>query len=210
MAELRRVPPGRAGRLWLASRLKTARLASDLLDRKLRVLRQERERFGLLEDRARARWRTAWQAADVWALRAALIGGTRDVRLSAPAQPATVEAIWQTVMGVRYPAEVRCELPAFASSDRSPGSAALVQAATASREAVEAAAAYGAAAAACRVIDTEIEETRRRLRAIADRWIPRLEDAARRLTHELDEAEREESFRRLRAARATTRAGGLP
>jgi V/A-type H+-transporting ATPase subunit D len=204
MAELRRVPPGRAGRLWLAARLHTAQLASDLLDRKLRVLRQERERFGLIEDRARSRWQSTWRIADAWTLRAAVVAGSRDLRLSAPAQPASVEVAWKTVMGVRYPAEISCSLPPLGIADRSPGSAALIEARTALAEAVEAAAAYAAAVTARRVIDGEIEETRRRLRAITDRWVPRLDDALRRLTQNLEEIEREETFRRIRAAPATT------
>jgi V/A-type H+-transporting ATPase subunit D len=204
MAELRRVPPGRAGRLWLAARLHTARLASDLLDRKLRVLRQERERFGLIEDRARSRWQSTWHIADAWTLRAAVVAGSRDLRLSTPTQPASVDVAWKTVMGVHYPAEISCSLPPLGIADRSPGSAALIEARTALAEAVEAAAAYAAAVTARRVIDGEIEETRRRLRAITDRWVPRLDDALRRLTQNLEEIEREETFRRIRAAPATT------
>ena len=71
-------------------------------------------------------------------------------------------------------------------------------------EAIEAAAAHGAAAAACRVIDAEIDDTRRRSRAINDRWIPRLAQALSRVTRSLDETEREETIRRLRAAPHTT------
>ena len=44
---LRRVPPGRAGRLWLAHRLGVASRAAELLDHKARVLRQEAERCEL-------------------------------------------------------------------------------------------------------------------------------------------------------------------
>ena len=200
MVELRRVPPGRAGRLWLTSRLQAAQRASDLLDRKLKILRQEREHFGLLENQTRARWRASWREVDVWALRAAMVAGSRDLRLSTPTGRARVDVIWTTVMGVRYPAEVSCELPRLDSLDRSPSSAALVEAAAAGREAIEAAAAHGAAAAACRVIDAEIDDTRRRSRAINDRWIPRLAEALSRVTRSLDETEREETIRRLRAA----------
>jgi V/A-type H+-transporting ATPase subunit D len=210
MVELRRVPPGRAGRLWLTSRLQAAQRASDLLDRKVRVLRQERERFGLLEDQTRARWRASWRTADVWALRAAMVAGSRDLRLSTPAGRARVEVTWATVMGVRYPAEVSCELPRLEGSDRSPSSAALVEAAAAGRDAIEAAAAHGAAAAACRAIDAEMDDTRRRSRAINDRWIPRLAEALSRVTRSLDETEREETVRRLRAAPQRVLRGAAP
>jgi V/A-type H+-transporting ATPase subunit D len=193
----------------LASRLHAAQLASDLLDRKLRVLRQERDRFGLIEDRARSAWRSTWRSADRWALRAAVLAGSRDLRLSAPAQPASVDVVWRTVMGVRYPAEVECAVPPLGADDRSPGSAALIEARTALVDAVAAAAAYAAAVTARRVIDAEIEDTRRRLRAITDRLVPRLGAALTRLTQQLDETEREETFRRLRAA-TTTRHLGAP
>jgi hypothetical protein len=83
MAKLRRVPPGRAGWLWLAARLRAGRLAADLLDRKLRVLLVERDRFRLIEDRTRKRWRMSWREADLWALRATMLSGQRDLRLSA-------------------------------------------------------------------------------------------------------------------------------
>jgi V/A-type H+-transporting ATPase subunit D len=137
-----------------------------------------------------------------------MIAGSRDLRLSAPIQPASVDIAWKTVMGVRYPAEVECALPPLDADDRSPGSVALIAARTALVDAVEAAAAYAAAVTARRVIDAEIEDTRRRLRAITDRLVPRLDAALTRLTQRLDETEREESFRRLRAASATRHIGG--
>ena len=41
MSTVRRVPPGRAGRLWLQHRLAVAQRGADLLDQKLRILRSE-------------------------------------------------------------------------------------------------------------------------------------------------------------------------
>src|SRR6187401_2597859 len=111
MAEIRGVPPGRAGRLWLGTRLRSARLAADLLDRKLRVLRAERDRFALLRERAQERWRELWRDADRWTLRAAMTAGLDDPRLSAPPRPASVNIDWTSVMGVRYPASVQCDVP---------------------------------------------------------------------------------------------------
>jgi V/A-type H+-transporting ATPase subunit D len=75
-------------------------------------------------------------------------------------------------------------------------------AAVAYRRAVRTAAVYGAASAACQVMEADIAETRRRLRAITERWIPRLESRLGRLRQELDEAEREESYRRHRGCDA--------
>lgn len=199
MAELRRVPPGRAGKLWLTRRIHSGKLAADLLDRKLQVLRVAYERYDAQRRTAEAAWREAWRAADKWGLRGAVSGGARQLRLSAPAEPARLRVAWEAVMGVRYPTGAECLLPEPSPVDRGPGGAALAQATIAYREAVQAAAAYGAAAAACQVLNGEIVATRRRLRAINDRWIPRLEQRLDRLRQELDETEREESFRRHRA-----------
>jgi V/A-type H+-transporting ATPase subunit D len=209
MTEVRGLPPGRAGRLWLLKRLRAGRLAADLLDRKLRVLRLEQERFRLIEERTRARWQTTWREADQWILRAAVLGGQRDARLSAPRESAAVAVTWASVMGVRYPVEATCHLPENDAAARGPGSTALVAATAAYRTAIQAAVAYAAADAACRVVDAEITATRRRLHAITDRHIPRLETALRDLTRELDESERAETFR-MRWAVATSDLGGAP
>lgn len=199
MVEPRGVPPGRAGRLWLMRRLYAGRLAADLLDRKVQVLRVELERFVLLRDRTGDRWREAWRAADRWALRGTMAAGVRELRLSAPSTLATLAVTWESVMGVRFPATVDCVVPVPTGADRGPGSVGLAEAATAYRRAVAAAADHAAAVAACRLIEAEIDETRRRLRAITDRWLPALEARLARLRQELDETEREETFRRQRA-----------
>lgn len=195
MPDLRRMPRGRAGRLWLRSRLRAARLAADLLDRKLRILRGEQERFTALAEQTGQRWRASWRAADTWGLRGALLGGQRELRLAATPTPAGVTVGWASVMGVRYAAEATCRLPEPAAGHRSPGTAALVEAARAYRDAVDAAVAYAAAESARRTVDAEIAATRRRRRAIADRWVPRLEGALRELTAELEETERAEIVR---------------
>jgi V/A-type H+-transporting ATPase subunit D len=200
VAELHHVPPGRAGRLWLTRRLHSGRRAADLLDRKLQVLRLELERFERQRDSAEQRWREAWRAADLWSLRGVMSAGVRELRLAAPSTVAELRVRWDTVMGLGYPAEADCEPPQVSPADRGAGAAALVEATAAYREALRAAAAYGAASAACRAIEAEIGQTRRRLRAITDRWIPRLESRLSRLRQELDETEREESFRRHRAS----------
>ncbi|HEX7744817.1 MAG TPA: V-type ATP synthase subunit D, partial [Micromonosporaceae bacterium] len=125
MPDLRRVPPGRAGRLWLMARLHAGRLAVDLLDRKLRILRLEQERFRLRASQTGREWQTSWRTADRWGARAAVLGGRRELRLAAPAAATDVKVTWASVMGVRYPAEASCRLPAVSDADRSPGTAAL-------------------------------------------------------------------------------------
>ncbi|MFI7546836.1 V-type ATP synthase subunit D [Actinoplanes sp. NPDC049599] len=208
MAELR-VPPGRAGRLWLGERLETARRAATLLDHKLRVLRIEQERLAAAADRTHAEWLAARHAADEWLIRAAVLGGQREIRLGAADRLAEVEITWDDLMGVRYPGRTVCSLPGDAGGARSPGTAALIEATTAHQRALRAAVADAAAAAAYRIIETETRETRRRRRAIADRWIPRLEAALRALTERLDEAERAEAVQlRWAAARAGSAGAG--
>jgi V/A-type H+-transporting ATPase subunit D len=201
MIELRRVPPGRAGRLWLTERLRAARLAADLLDRKLRLLRSEEERLRQLEQRTNRRWQASWRRADTWGRRASVLSGQRGVRLAAPVEQAEVSLLWANVMGVRYPADGTATPPEEATTTRTPDSAALVEASAAFREAVAAAVAQAAASTAGRVVQAEIALTRRRRRAIADRWIPRLERRLRVIAADLDETEREDAFRVRWAAR---------
>ena len=207
MAELR-VPPGRAGRLWLGERLETARHAATLLDHKLHVLRTEQKRCALIADRTRTEWETAQREAAEWLTRAAILAGQRDIRLCTPERLAEVTINWNAVMGVRYPGEAVCTAPDKSAGTRSPGTAALVEAATAHQRALQAAVAHAAATAACRILETETVETRRRLRAIADRWTPRLESALRALVERLDEAERAEAVQlRWAAARGSVTFG---
>jgi V/A-type H+-transporting ATPase subunit D len=195
MAEPRGLPPGRAGRLWLQSRLRTARLAADLLERKLRVLRTEQVRLAAACARTAPRWQQTWRAADEWATRVAFVGGRRELRLSAPSVPAELAVTWTVLMGARYPSGVACQPAEPAAGDRGPGSAASLEAARAFRSALTAAAEHAAAEAARRRIDAEVATTRRRLRAIADRRVPALETALRRRERDLDENERAENVR---------------
>ncbi|GAA1804987.1 hypothetical protein GCM10009682_28460 [Luedemannella flava] len=190
MPDLRGVPPGRAGRLWLTARLHAAEHAAELLQRKLRLLGAERERLAAHLARAEARWRDAWRMAVTWSARAAALGGPRERRLSAPPVTATVTIAWQGPMGVRYPQLSAC-VPAIAADDtRAPGTAALLEAATAYRDALAAAAEHATTRAAVHVIDAEISATRRRVRAITDRRIATLTRILQDRIRDLDEEER--------------------
>jgi V/A-type H+/Na+-transporting ATPase subunit D len=200
-----RIPPGRAGRLWLLDRLRSGRLAASLLDRKVTILRAERQKLQAQAETCHSRWVERCHDADRWGMRAALLGGEREFRNGAPAGGVEVVVAWGSIMGARYPlaATVR---PAE-QVDRAGGTAALIEAAVAYRSAVEAAAAHAVAEAALRTIDAELKTTGRRLRAITDRWLPRLQGWLATVTRELDEAEREESFR-LRWARSGANGDG--
>jgi V/A-type H+-transporting ATPase subunit D len=64
---------------------------------------------------------------------------------------------------------------------------------------------HAAATAAASTVDAEVTATRQRLRAIEDRWIPRLHAALAEVELALDELEHADGVR-LRRAAATTRA----
>lgn len=195
MADLRRVPSGRAGRLWLTARLHTAQRAGALLDRKLRLLRAEQERFTLLSQQTGEAWAAAQRISDQWLARAAALGGDRGVALATIGPQAAVDIQWETVMGLRYPASVRWHTPEPDLMAMPDGTAALTEARRASQAALAAAVAHAAASTARRIIDRETTATRQRLHAITDRWTPRLERALADLTQQLEEAERAETVR---------------
>jgi V/A-type H+-transporting ATPase subunit D len=193
------VPPGRAGRIWLVRRLETARRGADLLDRKLRILQGELARLQAAAEETAAQWDQAAADARTWLLRAALLGGERAIQLAADGQPADVQVSYATTMGIRYPAEATCAVPPAATWD----SPVVAQARLAHRAALAAAVRHAAAAAAVRTVEDEVRATRFRLRAVQDRWIPRLEQALAEVTFTIEELERADAARlRLAAGRA--------
>ena len=109
-------------------------------------------------------------------------------------------------MGARFPAAARLELPGHRRDGPLPASSAVVCATAAYREALVAAVDAAVALAAARVLDDEVAATRFRLRAVQDRWVPRLERAATTLDLALAEAEGAEAVR-LRLA-VSRRDGG--
>lgn len=192
------VPPGRAGRLWLQRRLRVARRGAELLDRKLRILQGE---LGGLRDaaaRAAAEWERSSADAERWLLRASLLDGQRAVRLGADGQFANVTISYRTTMGVRHPDGATCVIPPPASWD----GPAMARTRHAHRAALIAAVRYAAAAEALRAVEAEASTTRYRLRAIRDRWIPRLEQALTEVTLALEEQELADAVR-LRLATGT-------
>jgi len=195
MAKLLHVPPGRAGRLWLQHRLSTAQHGADLLDHKLRILRTEREQLALQQDRMTAEWESASREADRWLLRGVLLGGQRSVQLAAAPAPAEVRICWEQSMGVRYPAEAICTVPDPSPDAPPPSNAALVAARDCYRRAVQAAVRQAAIETAVRVLQAQETATRRRLRAIEDRWIPRLQEALAELQIKLEEDEHSDAVR---------------
>jgi V/A-type H+/Na+-transporting ATPase subunit D len=197
------VPPGRAGRLWLTRRLQVARRGADLLDRKLRILQAELGRRREVAAQTAAEWDRCCADAERWLLRASMLGGQRAVRLAADGQAADVTISYDVTMGVRHPASTRCRIPDPATWD-GPTLAATRQAHGA---ALSAAVRHAAAAEALRVIEAEALATRYRLRAIRDRWVPRLEQALAEVTLALEEQELADAAR-LRLATAPPRSKG--
>ena len=196
MGELRRLPAGRAGRLWLRRRLDIAERGVELLDRQLRILLVEQERLQLLVRDTTTQWRDRCREAEQWLLRAAIVGGQRETRLATGPALAQIEVTFNDVMGVRYPGQATVTLPEPSPSARPPGGAGLVLAIAAYRAAVQAAVRHAAAETALRIVETEVINVRRRKRAISDRWMPKLETALRDLGQRLDDQERDEIVRR--------------
>ena len=189
-----RVPPGRVGRLWLLQRLDVARRGAELLDRKRQLLRREQQRLALLCEDTGREWEAACALAQQWGLRAAVLGGGAEVNLSAAsvAGQARVVVTWQNTMGVRHPSEALCTLAVPEPTELAAANAAMGPAAAAYRRALEAAAAHAVAAAALHEIETELQATQRRVRAIEQHRIPQLEGALHTLMLRLEELEREE------------------
>jgi vacuolar-type H+-ATPase subunit D/Vma8 len=104
-----------------------------------------------------------------------------------------VDLQWAAVMGVRYPVQATYLPPAAEPGQRPPSGAALVQTRAAYQQALQAAVAHAAASAAAQVVDREVAQTRQRVHAISDRWVPRLAAALHELTERLEEAERAET-----------------
>lgn len=197
--------------MWLQHRLATAQQGAELLDHKLRILRTERERLALRRARTATAWEVASIEASTWLLRAALVGGERSVRLSSEPTFGDVVIGWEQPMGVRYPAEAICTVPQPSTDAPPTGSAALVTAREWHRQALRAAVQHAAAEAAVRVLEVEEQATRRRLRGIQDRWIPRLHEALAEAQFRLEEEEHADGVRlRWAAGRRTAPEPGTP
>jgi V/A-type H+-transporting ATPase subunit D len=201
MTRLHRVPPGRGGRLWLRHRLAVAVSGANLLDQKVRILHAEAHRLALVAERTGTAWQEAVREADAWILRASILGGERALRLATQGDEADVTIAWAQTMGVRYPLEATCVVPVPPAGAVPATSAALVAARRAGRRAVEAAAQHAVAEAAARLLAAEESATRRRLRAINERWIPMLTGALAEAEQALEQQEREDDIR-LRWAHA--------
>lgn len=200
MTQLRGQPPGRTGLLWLQHRLALADRAASRLDQKLRILFTEQATYALLVDRTGPEWEQSCRDADEWLLRAALLDGQEGVRPPGGLAPAQVQIDWTTSLGTTYPARGTCTMPDPDPHHAGVSSAASTEATAACRRALEAAVAHAVASTAAHAIDAEVATTRRRLRGVQDRWVPRLAVALAGLRLSLDEAEHAEGTRMRWAA----------
>ena len=191
------VPPGRAGRLWLERRLAVARRGADLLDRKLRILAAELDRLQAAAAATGQEWEQRCREAERALLRASLLGGQRSVRLAAGREFAEVRVSYTVTMGARHPDGTDCAVPGPATWD----GPALAAARQAHADALAAAVRHAAASAAVSVIEAETAATRYRLRAVRDRWIPRLQEALTQVEFVLEEQERADGARLRQALR---------
>lgn len=196
---------GRAGRLRLRRRLEVANRASELLDRKRRILTGELDRLELEARRTGEDWERAAGDAATWLRRSAALDGQRELAAAVPAAPATVDVEYAEAMGVRYPVRTTAEPP---DEPLRPGSSALAFAVAAHRRALAAAVRHAATLRARALLAAELDHTRARQRAIENRWIPRLEAALHTLEAQLDEMDREENIRVRWAAERLGAGGG--
>jgi V/A-type H+-transporting ATPase subunit D len=185
--------------MWLHRRLDTAGRGREQLDRKLRILVPELQRRRLQADRVREEWVAACEDAHTWVLRAALVSGEDAVRGATAQSLAEVEVTWAVTMGLSYPARVHVVTP---SSPRTApvANAAVIPAAQAFEAALRAGVASAAADEAVRRVEAEIDVTRRRVRALDERWLPFLRAALAERELALEQAEQEDGVRLRRAA----------
>lgn len=183
---------GRAGRLRLRRQLAAATRASELLDRKRRILAGELDRLELEAQRTGEDWARSAREATAWLQRAVALDGQRALAAATPGSPATITVRYGEAMGVPYPVHTTVTPP------RDPvraGSSALAYATEAHHRALAAGVRHAAINRAVWILAAELAHTRTRQRAIDNRLIPRLDDAIGVLETQLDELDREENVR---------------
>jgi V/A-type H+/Na+-transporting ATPase subunit D len=192
-----RIPPGRAGRLWLLRRLEVARRGADVLDQKRRTLLREQERLAERLAAATADWERQADVAAEWNTRALTIAGPRRLLVSALESRghAEVSVEWRNTLGLVVPASARVQFGARPDFVALGGGSSVALAAQAHEQALVAAVAHAAARMAYLAITTELAATTRRLRAIERRWIPDHEAELARLELRLEELELEDITR---------------
>jgi V/A-type H+/Na+-transporting ATPase subunit D len=192
-----RIPPGRAGRIWLVARLEIAARGAELLDRKRQALLREQQRLRNERRDAQIAWNASATDVHQWTERAALLDGSARIELLTRHVhgQAELELSWSNLMGARLPTAQRIELPEEPPLSALGASSAAVLLGRASREATAAAVRCAIAERAEAEVAAELARAVRRLRALEDRWIPQHQQALAQLDLALDEGQREQGVR---------------
>jgi vacuolar-type H+-ATPase subunit D/Vma8 len=198
---------GRAGKVRVERRLMIARHGARLLDRKKHILADELERLQLRAELARTEWDELAREAALWLRRSAALDGSARIEAAAPLEPAGVQLRWGSTMGVAYPEDPECQLPAGPVTG---GSSALSYTAAVHRSVLEAGVRLAAVQRAESLLTAELAATRTRQRAVENRWIPKLENELLDIRRQLDAQELEESLRLRWAADRNIAAAGGP
>ena len=192
-----RIPPGRAGRIWLVRRLEIARHGAELLDRKRQALLRKQGQARSEAAEARRAWEDAAAQVALWSARAAMGDGAGRLEMLTRHvdEPASLQLSWSNLMGAQLPSVERISVP-----DRPPLSplgacSAAVFLARTCREATCAAARHAVAERADTEISAELNRAARRLRALRERLVPQHEQALTQLDLALDESQREQAAR---------------
>jgi len=194
-----RVPPGRAGRLWLERRLATAQHAGELLKQKLAILNHEEQRLAQRAAEGAREWKRLCAESETWTLRTAMLSSRRALRIASGGTTAQADIEMGFTIGIEHPVSGVVHLEKQQDLHVA-GSAAVTQAAEAACAAVEAALSAAVATAALRTVRAEMATTRRTLRAVEQRWIPRLSSSLAQVRLELEELEHAEGVRHRWAA----------
>jgi len=195
MAASARIPPGRAGRLWLRHRIAVADRGAGELERKVQLVSVEVRRRKEQADHSEAQWRAACTEASRWMARAGFVGGIDAVR-QASTTPVNVEVTWTTTMGVRHADGATVEPSGTPDVGMS---AAVLQARLAFATALRAAVDVAIAQSALATLEAALLTTRRRARILRRHWLPQLQSQLHTLEIALEQAEQEDQARLRRA-----------
>ncbi len=104
-------PPGRMGRLWVLNRLDLAERGVTLLEQKLHLLTALQEELQRKAEQSRHDWQQAYREADMWGLRAMLLGGQNAIDLAVHHRGGIRHRAVGRHRRVRYPDAAVCVLP---------------------------------------------------------------------------------------------------
>ena len=181
-----------------------------MLERKLRILLAEELAYAMQAERTGVEWSDAVRDLERWMLRSAVISGERGARVASDGGVGEVEVTWALTMGVRYPSSATWGAPERPVGGFPPDNSALLHARPAAERAARAGVDHAVAVAAHDAVRAEIATTRRQLRALRERWIPRLQSAHAGLVVALDDQEHDEHVRLRWAADPTNSRRALP